>query len=125
MTQYKDKPTLKEDYEYDPELHSAQPAYTIKDSGPAEAIDTRTLPTGHGKPSGFNVIGNTGIDLYEVCPVCDEVLHLYGVKDIITHEKVYRCRNCHAELVKSNVGWVVPQDQIPPSKGRPNDIGFP
>jgi hypothetical protein len=117
--QYKDRPTLKEDTEYDPELHSAQPPFVIKDSGPTELNNTLTLPK-----NGFNVIGNNALDMYEICPKCEEVLHLYSIKDIITHDKIYRCRNCHQELVKSARGWIIPQDQESVPRKYPSDIGF-
>ena len=103
QTKNKDHPTLEEDYKNDEQMHVTQPPLTIQDSGPEELKITLT--------EGAHPIPATEIGMYEVCPVCDNVLNLYSNKDIVTKEKVYRCKNCHTELVKSTIGWVVPINQ--------------
>ena len=100
----KDHVTLEEDYKNDEQKHhSSQPPMIIKDSGPTEKTLTET--------TGPKPIPATEIDMYEICPACDSVLRLYSTKDPNTREKTYRCKNCHQELVKSTIGWVIPYSQ--------------
>lgn len=104
-TPNKDKVELSEDYKDDEQKHKApQSPMVITDSGPIELNNTRSFPP----PNQINIIGNNAVDMYEVCPYCDNMLHIYGRKDVITGDKIYRCKICHGELVKTNRGWDKP-----------------
>jgi hypothetical protein len=96
------KPILVEDYKYDEKNKAAQTPLSIKDSGPEEFIQTRTTGP-HPPPS---VSGSIELSMIEICPRCQETLQLYYTKDVLTHEKVMRCKNCFTILVQSSNGWV-------------------
>jgi predicted RNA-binding Zn-ribbon protein involved in translation (DUF1610 family) len=85
-------------YKDDKQHKSAVPPYTIDESGPLEMKNT--APTGPTPVQGMELA------MMEMCPHCEETLHLYSTKDIVTKEKIYRCKNCGTELVNSAIGWV-------------------
>lgn len=41
----------------------------------------------------------------EYCPHCDATLQLTSSRDVFTGQKIFRCKNCFAKLVKTNTGW--------------------
>ncbi len=43
----------------------------------------------------------------EFCPVCESFLldSLYATRDVLTGEKIYRCRGCYSQLIKTEYGW--------------------
>jgi hypothetical protein len=44
----------------------------------------------------------------DICPNCEVLMmnNVYCTKDIITGEKIYRCKQCFIELEYSNSGWI-------------------
>ena len=97
------KPILAEDYKDDERNKSSQTELgPIKDSGPIEAIKTRT--TGPHPPE--SVGGSMELAMMEICPHCEETLRLYYTHDVLSHEKIMRCKNCGTILVQSANGWV-------------------
>lgn len=95
--------TLAEDYKDDERNKAAQTPLSIKDSGPTEFNQTQTLPKAGNIPAP---LAETELAMIEVCPICQETLRLYSTRDILSNKKIYRCKNCGVQLVKSSMGWV-------------------
>lgn len=97
------KPILEEDYKDDEKNKAAQKELgPIKDSGPVEAVITRT--TGHHPPASEG--GSMELAMMEICPHCEDTLRLYYTRDVLSGEKIMRCKNCGTILVQSANGWV-------------------
>jgi formate dehydrogenase maturation protein FdhE len=44
----------------------------------------------------------------DLCPVCEANLlgGIYSTYDVITGNKIYRCKTCYTELVYTAYGWL-------------------
>ena len=99
---YLNREKVAETVENAPQLKTAEPPYTMPNTGPSEFTNTET--------QGTSPIHTMELALYEVCPRCDTVLQMYYVRG--PHgEKVYRCKNCFLKLKKSEMGWIADEDQ--------------
>jgi len=96
---------LEEDYKDDERNKASQTPLTINDSGPSERKQTYTA----GPHPPESVAGSIELAMMEICPVCEETLHLYKTKDV-QGRLTFRCKNCFVKLKKSPNGWIEDKD---------------